>query len=163
MPYTGTKTSVILVQKHKKQKKQPIFLGIAEACGHTMRGRAIKNSNDSIKEDFSVIAENYINAQTDKHLGFYIDNIVDNILVPRYYDPRVIDNIKNMSGKSSVIMTSIKSLLNNKSLAITNIPASVKSEEYIANGAVKFIRTSDINGNEISEHPQKTVSLATLQ
>ena len=38
MPYTGTKTSVLLFEKGGRPR--PVFFAIAENCGHTFRGRA---------------------------------------------------------------------------------------------------------------------------
>lgn len=55
-PSTSTKTSLLFLQKKKEDKKiskYPIFMAVAEKCGHDRRGKAID------KDDFPTIAEKY--------------------------------------------------------------------------------------------------------
>ncbi|MFV0390594.1 MAG: class I SAM-dependent DNA methyltransferase [Paludibacteraceae bacterium] len=49
LPHTGTKTSVLILQKVEKiTENYPIFLSIAEYCGHDRRGKEI--DRDDIRE-----------------------------------------------------------------------------------------------------------------
>lgn len=51
LPHTGTKTSILVLQKLQKEKildNYPIFLASAEYCGHDRRGKEIEQ--DDIKE-----------------------------------------------------------------------------------------------------------------
>ena len=51
LPHTGTKTSILILQKVEKEKlneNYPIFLSIAEYCGHDRRGKEI--DRDDIPE-----------------------------------------------------------------------------------------------------------------
>ena len=74
MPSAGTKTSVLFLQKKAEkeiEEKYPIFMAVAEKCGHDRRGTLIyaidKNSdfildsegNRVIDDDFPQIAEEY--------------------------------------------------------------------------------------------------------
>ena len=48
LPHTGTKTSILILQKVKKEKNKenyPIFLSIAEYCGHDRRGKEIEKDD----------------------------------------------------------------------------------------------------------------------
>ena len=50
LPNTGTKTSVMIVQKDKDAHKEnyPIFMALANTCGHDRRGKEIES--DDIKD-----------------------------------------------------------------------------------------------------------------
>ena len=57
MPHTSTKTTIILVQKHKKNERPEnnykIFMAVCETCGHDRRG------NICGEDDISLVAEKY--------------------------------------------------------------------------------------------------------
>ena len=49
LPHTGTKTSVMFLQKRKNLPADyPIFMAVAETCGHDRRGNEIEE--DDIKD-----------------------------------------------------------------------------------------------------------------
>jgi len=52
-PSTSTKTSILFLQKRKEDKEYPIFMAVAEKCGHDRRGKQIKD------DDFPNITEAY--------------------------------------------------------------------------------------------------------
>ena len=67
LPHTGTKTSVIILQKVKKEKlaeNYPIFLSIAEYCGHDRRGKEIE------KDDIPEVAAYFHRWKTDNKIVF---------------------------------------------------------------------------------------------
>ena len=48
MPNTGTKTSILIVQKLKQiPEDYPVFMCVAETCGHDRRGNIIENDDIS--------------------------------------------------------------------------------------------------------------------
>ena len=48
MPNTPTKTSVIILEKNKNKKKDyPVFMAIAETCGHDRRGNKLEDDDIS--------------------------------------------------------------------------------------------------------------------
>ncbi len=159
MPHTGTKTSVLILQK-EPGKNEKTFFAVAENCGHTMRGKATG------KNDFESIAANYIKIQTGKnlkesHLGFF--NKPDDkrlVLVPRYYDPRILKEIKGFDA-GGYEMTSIRKLIESERVFVKTIQNSASAEDYVINGDVRFVRTSDISGYEISGTTQKTIAMET--
>ena len=56
MPNTSTKTSILIFQKmptEKIPKDYPIFMSIAETCGHDRRGKWIK------EDDISEVSKNF--------------------------------------------------------------------------------------------------------
>jgi type I restriction enzyme M protein len=63
MPNTSTKTSIMILQKLQKEKipeDYPIFMAVAETCGHDRRGK--EKEDDDIKkiaEEFKKWAEKH--------------------------------------------------------------------------------------------------------
>ena len=53
MPNTSTKTSILIYQKTKKKDNFPVFMAIAEECGHDRRGKFIE------EDDIPLIANEY--------------------------------------------------------------------------------------------------------
>lgn len=67
MPNTGTKTSILVAQKvDKKELKNdyPVFMAIAETCGHDRRG------NETKEDDISVIANDFKNWQKQNNFSW---------------------------------------------------------------------------------------------
>jgi len=54
MPYTSTKTSILLLRKLKKDElieDYKIFMTICETCGHNRRGQEIENDDIALVSD----------------------------------------------------------------------------------------------------------------
>jgi type I restriction enzyme M protein len=67
LPHTGTKTSVLILQKIEKGKiteNYPIFLSIAEYCGHDRRGKEIE------RDDIPEIAACFNEWKTNNKIDF---------------------------------------------------------------------------------------------
>jgi type I restriction enzyme M protein len=67
LPHTGTKTSILVLQKVEKEKNTenyPIFLSIAEYCGHDRRGKEIE------KDDIPEIAKYFNEWKTNNKIDF---------------------------------------------------------------------------------------------
>ena len=67
LPHTGTKTSVLILQKVAKEQLKsnyPIFLSIAEYCGHDRRGKEIE------KDDIVEIAKHFHEWKNKSKINF---------------------------------------------------------------------------------------------
>jgi len=67
LPHTGTKTSILILQKVEKEKikeNYPIFLSIAEYCGHDRRGKEIE------KDDIPEVAKYFNEWKTNNKIDF---------------------------------------------------------------------------------------------
>lgn len=65
LPHTGTKTSVLILQKVEKvTENYPIFLSIAEYCGHDRRGKEID------KDDIPEVAKYFNEWKTKNKIDF---------------------------------------------------------------------------------------------
>jgi len=167
MPHTGTKTSILILQKNlltsttSRETKEPAyakrtFFAIAEHCGHTMRGY------DSDRDDFSFIADNFNSSNLEgEHLGFLAT--YEDVLVPRYYDPRIIRDIERLEQGSTMNMPTVSELIQERIISVKNMPSSATGKDYDIHGEIRFIRTSDISGYELHGRTQKNVDIATYE
>ncbi|GHT70285.1 restriction endonuclease subunit M [Bacteroidia bacterium] len=67
LPHTGTKTSILVLQRVQKEKlteNYPIFLSIAEYCGHDRRGKEIE------KDDIPAVAKYFNEWKTNNKIDF---------------------------------------------------------------------------------------------
>ena len=154
-PYTHAKTCVVYLEKGKNTPKDKIFMGIAKYCGHDSRG------NETSRDDVPKIQEKYNqfieNGQLDyDHLGFVITEgeIVNNIYVPKYYNPEIRKSLDALSKTHKVI--SIKTLEDQEILSITT--GHEVSKENYGTGPIPFVRTSDIANWEIKLDPKQGLS-----
>jgi len=158
MPHTHTKTSVLFLKKWKgtKQTNYPIFCGIVKKCGHDARGNDITKANGSLDEEFSTIADNYLLhpnriINTWERMGFtlYQNNLVNGILIPRYYNPDTQKLLKEMENSEQYEMKTVEQLRAEKIIKIRGAGTTVSPEDYDT-GDIPFIRTSEISNWEIS-------------
>lgn len=159
-PHTSTKTSVLLLQKLPADDVPRPYMAIAEECGHTPRGTEIFKEEGRLREDFSTISHNYLEGRSRQHLGFR-PSLVSDILVPRYYDPRILRDIRHMQKSGNAVMTSISKFVEQGQLEVLGVPSSASSENYDLHGNIRFVRTSDISSYEIAAQTQINVSQET--
>lgn len=72
-PSTSTKTSVLFLQKKSEdfdQESYPIFMAIAEKCGHNRRGKLIYTKEGTIDDDLPKIAELYKKFKEKNNVNF---------------------------------------------------------------------------------------------
>jgi len=61
-PSTSTKTSMLFLQKKKRNEEDVeylIFMAVAEKCGHDRRGKPIYKEDGNLDDDLPIIAEKY--------------------------------------------------------------------------------------------------------
>ena len=156
-PYTHAKTCALFVEKESvdPDTDYPIFMAIADWCGHDSRGNAIPH------DDIPTIATNHQNLLTygtvdfDRH-GFQrnISEIINNIFVPKYYDPDIERELASLAPTHNLI--SVGTLLEEKTLSIST-GVEVGKLSY-GTGNIPFVRTSDIANWELKLDPKQGVS-----
>lgn len=66
-PSTSTKTSVLFLQKRKKDEtitNYPVFMAVAEKCGHDRRGKPIE------QDDFPIVSNKYTEFRKEQSIQF---------------------------------------------------------------------------------------------
>jgi type I restriction enzyme M protein len=166
-PFTHAKSCIIIARKESQVEDYTFFMGIADWCGHDSRGnptirKNIQTGQEELLDDIPEVARRHASLvygeknSSQTHLGFLTmhSNIVDNIFVPKYYDPEINRDLQELEKTHELIM--IKSLVKDKILSIrTGI--EVGRLAY-GTGAIPFIRTSDIANWEVKIDPKHSIS-----
>lgn len=157
---THTKTSLLILVKKKKNahdinRDKYIFMAEARWCGHDSRGRPIPY------DDLPEIANRYLQARAGQrieqsHLGFLIKPtlLIDKILAPRHYDPRIEKILKDL--KETHLLIRVGELVEKGVLSIST--GDEVGKLAYGTGDVPFVRTSDLSNWEIKIDPKHCVS-----
>jgi type I restriction enzyme M protein len=175
-PSTGTKTSVLFLEKTSMAQDYNLFMAIAEKVGHDKNGEVMykinntgdylldKNGKRIIDDDLPLITEKYRkfieNGQiltNYSHLGFSLrySNIKDYILIPDYYNPDIVRELESLEKSGEYELVSIQSLIDQKIISIRR--GNEIGSRFYGMGDVPFIRTTDIVNWEIKIDPAKCV------
>ncbi|MBA7644805.1 hypothetical protein ES703_52552 [subsurface metagenome] len=156
---THTKTCLLFIEKGDNGKPivagDKIFMAEAQWCGRDSRGRQI--ARDELPEISDKYSES-LNGTLDghNHLGYEVsvDEIVDNILAPRYYNPDVDAELSLL--RDTHDMVKIKELVSSGLLEIAT--GNEVGKLTYGSGSVPFVRTSDISNWEVKVDPKHCVS-----
>lgn len=178
MPHTHTKTSVLILRKWKNKNRcsnYPIFFSIVDKCGHGNRGEDIYTNNEfgeEIKdEEFSNVINIWNNNPNriikDKKynkLGFtlYESEIKDEILIPRYYNPKTEEDIVKYCNENNCEIKTIQSLYDDKIISIRGAGQTASSQECTIYDEIPFLRTSDLGCWETRNFSVQNVSYETF-
>jgi len=157
MPGTHTKTSVLFFRRSKGPRRDyDILMSIVERCGHDSRGTVIKDKKGRVDEEFTKVPDMFDRRRGGKRrkkqerLGFVVTRkgLVENIFVPRYYDPVLRKTMARLGKSGDYDLRTIGELEEMGAISIRNAPATISKNEY-GSGPVPFIRTTDIGNGEI--------------
>lgn len=155
-PYAGVKPCVLIAQKKsdKDSSRQVIVLATVDNIGHDHRGvQTSVITNEEFKDDLPSISNNWNSEINSNILSLDIQNIVDNIYVPRYYRGkyRILNN--SIDCNYDYKLVSIKELIDSKELLAFNGIGSAKGELKNREGGAYYLRTSDIVNYELYRNP----------
>lgn len=156
---THTKTCLLMLTKSNSAadsaKNRPIFMSEVMWCGNDSRGRRID------RDELPAVGRNYQRFVADQlagadHLGYAVrsDQLVDNILAPRYYNPDVAGELQLLSQTHDLIR--LGDLIDAGLVRITT-GHEIGKLAY-GSGPIPFVRTSDISNWEIKIDPKHCVS-----
>lgn len=155
---THTKTCLLLLERRSPRRKRPpaaLFMAEARWCGHDSRGRAIPH------DDLPAIQERLARARASEDLepsplGFVIseDQLVESVLAPRYYDPRVARGIAALRKTHDLL--SFGELIE-RGVVELSTGDEIGKLSY-GTGDIPFVRTSDLSNWEIKVDPKHGVS-----
>ena len=154
---THTKVCILVGTVESCDPNQAIFMGEAKWCGHDSRGkptlRRLPNGKVELLDEVPEIATRFAewrfnpSSFVPDYRGFILSqkNVINNILVPRYYNPEIADEIKRL-GKNYDFIT-LNQLVEQQVLSF-DTGVEVGKMAY-GTGNIPFIRTSDISNWEI--------------
>lgn len=158
---THTKTCLLAFQKKPADRTtKGIFMAEAVWCGKDSRGHKIGHDDLPLVEE-KMKAWGSGNLEKQDHLGYQVrmDQVIDHVLAPRYYDPEVLRQLQRL--KATHEFVEVRSLVESGVLQVTS-GHEVGKMEY-GTGAIPFIRTSDISNWEIKVDPKHCVSAAAFE
>ena len=174
MPHTHIKTSLLFIEKKAPSDDYEIFVAIADKVGHDKNGKElyqldeqgnpIKDDNGRfiIDDDLPTIIRNYKNFKKGiklkySTLGYVLrkKEIVDNILIPAYYNPVIKSHLKSFQDQGYILI-SIEDLISSNQILIHR-GHEIGAKHY-GTGEIPFVRTSDIVNLEINIDPLKQVN-----
>ena len=147
LPYTPTKTHLLFLKRTDNPKEDyQLFMSYAKTCGHDKRGREI------YEDEIQLIPEylKSIDKETKhNHLAWKmrLSEIKNNILLPKYYNPDIENELKEYEDTGKFIIKTIGQLQKEKILKISR-GNEVGSHNY-GTGEVPFVRTSEVANWEI--------------
>lgn len=154
---THTKTVLLVLEKDGKSavERPKIFMAEAKWCGKNSRGQRID------KDDLPEILNKY-NQYSLKQLEIFDYNgylvkyqdIIDNVLAPRYYNPEVDSTLDTLKDTHELI--TVGDMVKNKILEIKR-GDEIGGMNY-GSGNIPFVRTSDISNWEVKIDPKQGVS-----
>jgi type I restriction enzyme M protein len=154
---THTKTCLLLLQKKTTQDADVplIFMAEAKWCGHDSRGKTIPYDDlPLITQRFAAWKKGII--EKANHLGYIVspEQISDDALAPRYYNPDVTDSLSSLEETHE--MVSVGNLMESGLLKITT--GNEIGKLAYGTGDIPFVRTSDISNWEVKLDPKHGVS-----
>jgi type I restriction enzyme M protein len=156
---THTKTCLLLLERNgveKSRASEPdIFMAEAQWCGHDSRGRQITRDDlTTIGDTFRAFAAGAL--RKAGQLGYMVpaDQLVGNVLAPRYYNPDVADELEGLRATHNLV--TIRELVDQGVLQITS--GDEIGKLAYGTGTIPFVRTSDISNWEIKLDPKQGVS-----
>lgn len=177
-PSTHTKTSVLFLERDDKPPSDyPIFMAIARTAGHDKNGKplfkmdrggnAIRDDkghpvlDDDLPDIAQKLAKFISTGEPPKHasrLGFTVPRarLMNNTLVPQYYDPEVEADLDGLRRSSEFEVVSIGDLVRRKAISIKR--GNEVGSRFYGTGDIPFVRTTDLVNWEIRFDPIKCVS-----
>lgn len=164
---THTKTCILFVEKALPIEDHDILMSVVRWCGHDSRGNPTirKNSDGSetLLDDVPFVAPRFNELKTLEDsvekftkLGFRLraSQVRNNILVPKYYDPDLENDIQALDLSHDLV--TVGELVDRGILTITT--GDEIGKMAYGTGKIPFIRTSDISNWELKADPKHGVS-----
>lgn len=151
-PYNNAKTVLLILQKGRPQQEN-ILMGVTEEIGHDHNGKPVyrynRDSNEFSKEvwDDTVLIREELKDPGNPHnkntFLVNINNIKNNMYVPRYYWNQKIEGLRKEAEAQGLEFVQMKTLLDEEILQDFSGHGS-PSSKYKGKGEVPYIRVADI-------------------
>lgn len=166
-PYNNAKCILLVLEKGKKQSKH-IIMGVTEEIGHDHNGKPIfrydeqkHQFTDEIWDDTKVIREELKNpGNPDNKNVFVVDinDIKNDVYVPRYYWTKRINELKKEGEKKDLQFVQIKELID-KGIIEEYAGHGSPSGKFKGKGEVPYVRVADIVNWEIYKNPTSLIPM----
>lgn len=158
---THTKTCLLVARKiiQKRSTGSMIFMAEAKWCGHDSRAREIPHDDlPKIGDQFNKFKMGQLNETATLGFGIRQEEIIDNILCPRYYNPEMLKELSSLSETHSLL--TFGKLVEEGILSLQT--GDEVGKLVYGTGDIPFIRTSDISNWEIKVDPKQCIDDETF-
>lgn len=172
---THTKVAAVFIRKEPQAAGQQILMSEVRWCGHDSRGNPTyradpETGEDVLLDEVPLVPSLFAELSSERHgskssaasrLAFEIssDDIRNNILVPKYYDPEIDRALAELAGSHD--LPSIGELIDANHISVAT--GDEVGKMAYGTGAIPFIRTSDISNWEVKADFKHGVSEAIYQ
>lgn len=170
-PHCNAKTVLLVLEKGIPQQKKIIF-AVAEQMGHNHQGKPIYRYDEKthlftseLWDDTKIIRKELDAPDNPKnHYVFTIDinDIKDNIYVPRYYWGKKIEGLEEQAKEINVKFVEVNELIKKGIIKKFRGHGSPPSE-YKGRGDIPYVRAGDIISWEIYKNPLTGVPFEVYQ
>jgi type I restriction enzyme M protein len=164
-PHCNAKTCLLVLQKGRPQQRKIIF-AVAEEMGHNHQGKPTyrydKNTNrftDKRWDDTELIRQELDNPESPNNEYVFtinIDDIKNNIYVPRYYWDKKIKGLEGEAKKLNLKFVSVNELIT-KGIIKKYRGHGAPPSEYKGRGEIPYVRAGDIVSWELYKNPTTMV------
>lgn len=164
-PYNNAKTVLLVLEKGKKQQDK-IVMGVAEQIGHDHNGKPIYRYDeenhaflDEIWDDSKIILHELdrpTNPQNKNTFVVRMQDIKNNVFVPRYYWKKRIEKLRNIAEKQNLKFVQVKELIKKNIMQDFSGHGS-PAGKYKGKGDIPYVRVADIVNWEIYKNPTSMV------
>ena len=110
LPYTPTKCHLIFFKRTDSPRKDyELFMSYSKTCGHDKRGREINEDEIQLIPEY---LKNLDKKSVHNHLGWKmrLSDIKNNILLPKYYNPDLQNELKDYENTGKFKVKTLKEL-----------------------------------------------------
>jgi len=160
-PHNNAKTVLLILQKGVPQQ-QKIIMAVAEEIGHDANGKQIfrydeenKRFTDDLWDDTIIIRNELKDPSNPKNRNTFvvsIDDIKNNVFVPRYYWKRRTEELKKTAEKMGLELVRVSELMK-KGIIIQFDGHGSPPAKYKGKGDIPYVRVADIVNWEAYRNP----------
>lgn len=164
-PYNNAKTVLLVLEKNRRQNKK-IIMGVAEEIGHDHNGKPIfrydegKNEfTDEIWDDTKIIREELKNPADKENRNVFvvdIDDIKNDVYVPRYYWNKRIEKLKKEAEKQNLKFVQVSDLIRG-GIVSDFCGHGSPAGKYKGKGEIPYVRVADIMNWDIYKNPTSLI------
>lgn len=148
LPYTPTKTHLIFLRRTDSPRTDySFFMSYAKSCGHDKRGRECPQDEIALIPEYIKHLDEHA---THSHLGWRmkLSEIRDNILLPKYYNPDIENELKAYIDSGQFEIQSLAELQKRGIIKVSR--GNEVGSEFYGTGDIPFVRTSEVSNWEIT-------------
>lgn len=165
-PFNNAKTVLLVLEKGVRQQ-QKIVMCATEEIGHDHNGKPIYRYNkekhefsEELWDDTSIVRRELDDPSNSSNKNVFlvdVDEIKNDVYVPRYYWRRRIEELKSEADQQNLEFVQVKELLD-KGIMVDFSGHGSPAGKYKGKGTIPYVRVADIVNWGIYKNPTSLIS-----